>query len=325
MSTGKHFCIFVTIVSLFGNVNGVFYNNKTIFIKSNVNIDSVDKVDFNCSIVNLGSVFNITRFSSFTTKQHSDITKAHCVWETVLLGRDVDSHQGLTINFSLVDIDGVGGILGSAGWRTGDYYNSLDNSKTYAMALTGEMSLDIADVNSMSLTDAFFYVVVHEIGHILGIGTLWELNNVYNDSSGKYTGCYGINAFNSLYQKDFGYVPVELDGGDGTANAHWDEETISDVVGRSMKEELMTGYLATHNYLTKLTSNSLKDIGFITNPKICGTDFECSTNLCNRGFIDTCDNNKLAKSQICYSKNSSNMYKLNIMLLGILVLILIIL
>lgn len=63
-------------------------------------------------------------------------------------------------------------------------------------------------------------------GHVLGIGILWVLNGLYIPDSGVYnsgvhidkkwkaTGCSGP-------------LPVELDGGTGMKNAHWDERLVS--------------------------------------------------------------------------------------------------
>ena len=52
-----------------------------------------------------------------------------------------------------------------------------------------------------------------------------------------------------------GGVPVETDGGAGTADAHWDDETFAN--------ELMTGYLSNSgNPLSRMTAASLIDLGY---------------------------------------------------------------
>ncbi len=68
--------------------------------------------------------------------------------------------------------------------------------------------------------------IIHEIGHSLGIG--WdEWGKLFNKNTGKFKAS-AIKKLNDLAQME-----VELDGGPGTAFAHWDE--------RIFDKELMTG------------------------------------------------------------------------------------
>jgi hypothetical protein len=64
-------------------------------------------------------------------------------------------------------------------------------------------------------------------------------------------------------------VPVELGGGSGTANGHWNEVDggsaltgIVDIQGRDMAYELMTGWLNEPAYLSRTTIASFQDIGY---------------------------------------------------------------
>lgn len=69
--------------------------------------------------------------------------------------------------------------------------------------------------------------IVHEIGHTLGIG--WEKwMKLYDERTGEFL-AKPVKALPALEA-----MRVELDGGDGTAYSHWDEETFGG--------ELMTGY-----------------------------------------------------------------------------------
>jgi hypothetical protein len=68
-----------------------------------------------------------------------------------------------------------------------------------------------------------YRTVVHELAHIFGIGTLWIENGLL-DSKGWYI---GENALRE-YKKQFGdstfvAIPVEDDGGSGTAGGHLEE------------------------------------------------------------------------------------------------------
>ena len=56
-----------------------------------------------------------------------------------------------------------------------------------------------------------------------------------------------------------GLIPVEQDGGSGTAGSHWDEETFVN--------ELLTGYLDDgRNYLTEMSIASFADLGYVVRP-----------------------------------------------------------
>jgi len=62
---------------------------------------------------------------------------------------------------------------------------------------------------------------------VFGIGTLWELNGLYTEGDEFY-------GQNTAAQREWeaigcsgGRLPVETDGGSGTAFSHWDEECLS--------------------------------------------------------------------------------------------------
>ena len=78
-------------------------------------------------------------------------------------GQTVDD---LLINASSITIDGVNGILGQAG---PDAFRSGSD-----LPYHGIMQFDSADMASMESSGLLYSVVLHEMGHILGIGTLWE-------------------------------------------------------------------------------------------------------------------------------------------------------
>ncbi len=126
----------------------------------------------------------------------------------------------------------------------------------------------------------------HEIGHTLGIGTLWEDNEVYNDGDtgtgnrtlaggivGQYAGANALAAYQAEFDAAATFIPIEQSGGPGTANGHWDESDdfgqtatgITDAMGRDFRDELMTGYAApteANTFLSETSRQSLVDIGF---------------------------------------------------------------
>ncbi|HEX6372544.1 MAG TPA: Ig-like domain-containing protein [Longimicrobium sp.] len=153
-------------------------------------------------------------------------------------------------------IDGPSGILGQAGWCY---------RRTAGLPVIGVMRFDMADMNSLEAGGGLNSVILHEMGHVLGIGTLWApmglLQNPSTASSTQdthFTGAQAIIGFDAIGGTAYAggqKVPVENTGGPGTANGHWRES----VLGR----ELMTGFLNNGtNPLSVLTVRSLTDLGY---------------------------------------------------------------
>jgi hypothetical protein len=126
------------------------------------------------------------------------------------------------------------------------------------------MSFDVADMNSLEASGGLNAVILHEMGHVLGIGTLWSDFGLLQNPSGTtvldtwFSGAQALIGFNAIGGSTYTggqKVPVENKGGQGTANGHWRET----VLGR----ELMTGYLETGaTPLSVLTVRSLTDLGY---------------------------------------------------------------
>jgi hypothetical protein len=178
---------------------------------------------------------------------------------------DIDD---VLILMSIDSIDGPNAILGQAGpcfIRT-----------TGKLTLAGVMKFDSADVGGLISAGQFDEVVLHEMGHVLGIGPLWSLAE-FNclqlpASDGTFPDTYyscslGRAAFDSTGGISYtggNKVPVEnCDGiagcGAGTRNSHWRESVFAN--------ELMTGYLdgGGPNPLSRLSASSLLDLGYGVN------------------------------------------------------------
>jgi len=214
------------------------------------------------------AAFDITINYSGPAEYQSYFTQAESFWESVITGyKSGISLAGPTITASIGSIDGQWNILGYAG------PTSTISQGGYALAATGTMVFDSADMSYMLNGGSFADVIKHEMGHVLGIGTLWSSNNVYVNGSGQYTGAAGVAAYRTEFnQPNATYIPVELGGGAGTANAHWNETDggagatgIVDGQGRDMTNELMTGWMNTPAFVSKTTIASLQDIGYTVN------------------------------------------------------------
>jgi len=99
--------------------------------------------------------------------------------------------------------------------------------------------------------------VTHEMAHVLGLGTLWTnfpgLTSGFTGTDPRFLGARAGAAWSALGRS--GAVPVEADGGPGTAYGHWDETTFGN--------ELMTGWInAGANPLSTVSIASLADLGY---------------------------------------------------------------
>ncbi len=163
----------------------------------------------------------------------------------------------IRISVSLTTLDGTGGLGGWGG------YTSLRSDSL--LPSQGYVKMDSADASywlSKGLWDDF---AVHEMLHSLGFGTAWKTMGLVTDYAGdlRFTGDAATKAYNDLYpllagpdpRSDLG-VPVETDGGSGTAGVHWDDSTF--------KNEIMTGTLNWSNTVSDMTLAALEDMGYQT-------------------------------------------------------------
>ena len=167
----------------------------------------------------------------------------------------------LAIYVLLEAIDGPGAVLGSAGpcaIRSG------------GLTAVGVMRFDVADLPGLESSGRLNAVILHEMGHVLGVGTLWNrggllLNPSLPSSSGadtRYTGANSIAGFDLIGGASYtlgGKVPVEnTQGGAGTRDAHWRESVL--------QNELMTGFINSGaNPLSILSVRSMQDLGYTVN------------------------------------------------------------
>ena len=176
-----------------------------------------------------------------------------------LRGETVD---GVVITADLTAIDGAGKILGSAGpciLRDADL-----------LPAQGYMQFDTADLAALEANGQLQQVILHEMGHVLGFGSIWQvapgnglgsilLLDRSDPSDPVFRGKAALSALFGLAGPT-GFlgtaVPVENTGGEGTAYAHWRESVFG--------SELMTGWLNPgSNPLSALTIDQFRDLGYV--------------------------------------------------------------
>ena len=195
----------------------------------------------------------VARWQSVLTRDLSDIPVNapvnSCFTGQPAINERVDD---ILILVELVEIDGVGSVLGEAG----PCYVRSDNG----LPVLGHLKLDAADLRAMESSGTIDDVVLHEIGHVLGIGTLWPDKGLLQGkgtSDPSFLGANAIAEYRSL-GGSLASVPVENSGGAGTRDGHWRESVFGN--------ELMTGWVTRGgNPLSALTIASLIDMGYGAN------------------------------------------------------------
>jgi hypothetical protein len=181
-------------------------------------------------------------------------------WQQVVIGDLPNAvYNGRSIDDLLIDvsagyIDGRGGILGGA---TADRFRSGS-----MLPYHGTIQFDTADLAQMEADGSLRDVVLHEIGHVLGVGTIWQSLGLLmgaGTNDPRFLGQQATAEYDTLCSCNATSVPVANTGGSGTRDGHWREATFTN--------ELMTGYVGPglNLPLSRLTVASLADLGYQVN------------------------------------------------------------
>jgi len=210
------------------------------------------------------SPFTITiRFlGGLTAKQKAAFKSAADRWSRVIVGDlpsvEVDGEviDDIVILAQGSDIDGPGNILGQAGPTR---LRPAGAGKAAFLPAKGEMQFDKADLAEMEQNGTLKDVITHEMGHVLGIGTVWTNKGFLKGASTAnptFRGPRAMAEYGALKGTAAAAVPVENTGGPGTRNSHWRESVF--------RNELMTGFVGSAgNPLSRMTVASLQDLGYV--------------------------------------------------------------
>ena len=232
---------------------------------------------------------NLQFNNDLDAQYQSAFTEAATFWESIIIDYRVNSPllNGININATLTAIYGRGGVLGSAGPTPvlgGNVLLNGDINPSHVLwATSGDMNFDIDDVDNLIVAGSFNNVIQHEMGHVIGLGTLWNLDigdgNIYNnvlspENQFQYVGVHALTAYQNEFDPDATFIPIEEGGGPGTAGGHWDEVDngagltgITDPDGRDMAFELMTGWLNEPTFVSETTIAQFEDLGYEVIPE----------------------------------------------------------
>lgn len=177
-------------------------------------------------------------------------------WDKVMntgfdpLDVDGETLTGLVIAAGIEPIDGAAGVLGQAG-------PTVLREDT-GLPVKGIMQFDEADIVRLEAEGSFADVILHEMAHVLGFGTLWTLQGLIRASGTndpRFTGPAAAREFALLAPEDGPFVPIANTGGAGTREGHWRELVFGD--------ELLTGFLSgADRPLSRMSVASFEDLGY---------------------------------------------------------------
>ena len=217
-----------------------------------------------------------------TPRQRQAISSAVAKWQNVIVGhiapplrfKEVagrcvegipaidEDVEDLLLFVQLAPIDGPRNIIGQAA--------PCNVYLPVGLTLMGFLQLDVADLDLMLTEGTLNNVVLHEIGHILGIGTLWNFRRsllVGSVSSGGtdpyFVGASARDQF-ALLLSNYSGTPVPVENcvgitgcGVGTRDSHWRKSVFN--------TELMQGYSNRNMPMSRVTVGSLADLGYAVN------------------------------------------------------------
>jgi hypothetical protein len=168
---------------------------------------------------------------------------------------DGETIRGVLILAEAANLDGAGRELGAAGYTE---QRPLTGDRAELLPARGLLRLDHADLLALEADGSLGDVIAHEMGHVLGVGTLWAERGLLARTpyGPTFQGPRAMAEYARLCGSDAPRaVPLERDGGAGTAALHWMEARFG--------AELMSGWVhGADNPLSALTLASVADLGY---------------------------------------------------------------
>ncbi|MGY1607541.1 leishmanolysin-related zinc metalloendopeptidase [Geodermatophilus sp. SYSU D00700] len=225
-----------------------------------------------------------------TEEQKQAFRTAADRWAEVIVGdlEDVRLPDGTVVDDVRIDaagvsIDGPGRVLGRAGPRL---LRPAGSTHEF-LPITGIMEFDVADIPTMIAQDLWNTVIMHEMGHVIGmLDFVWSAKGFVanrNTPQWSFTGPTAMEEFGRLQDPcanatmaqlaglrsaaadgaDGGVpVPIEDDFGPGTIGSHWRESVFG--------AEMMTGFVNQGaNPLSRVTGGALEDLGYQVDLDAC--------------------------------------------------------
>ena len=243
-----------------------------------------DKINSPVLTEEMSSLFNIELINMGSNKNFDDLfMRAKLKWETIIVA-DLSNHSAVItipgfdwfdntwqtpvnksiddvlIGYEISSIDGLEGKLGYAGPKYARFgEQNEDGSYKTVTSLSGIMKFDIDDFNIMSYEDIEL-VILHEMGHVLGVGTFWK-NYKCGMECENGNRVYSCTNAVEEYKKLMNTSAILLLQNETCS--HWSESAFAS----PDSSELMTPYFEAYKYqpITKVSLGALKDLGYSVN------------------------------------------------------------
>ncbi len=192
--------------------------------------------------------------------------------------------EGISITARALEIDGPHNRLAQA--------SPIHLRPDSLLPATGIMEFDSVDLKLIEENGSLLNVIIHEMAHVLGFGSLWERKGLLQDIGTDNPTFIGKNVMRE-YAKLIGEnqlvpVPIENMGRQGTQYGHWRESIFGN--------ELMTGYIDNGpNPFSRMTIASFQDLGYSCN--FASADLYKIPNKCHT------NRSGISKNTSCCCKN----------------------
>lgn len=208
--------------------------------------------------------------------------RAEAFWDARILGysntlpREVQAQLNGRMLIFASTADLGGNVIGAAGPTTirNVIRGGRFRGRTVAVATVATMAFDNAFL-ATATEDELTELIIHEMAHALGFGSLWEANGLLRPIGASQTIQYvGINARRAFAREAgietrlgaTGFVPIEQQGGPGTQFGHWeDDSSFFNTLLVNNRIEIMTGTMIDNaeGFLSQTTLASMVDLHYV--------------------------------------------------------------
>jgi len=219
----------------------------------------------------MGLTIEVRFLGGLTSNQESVFTSAARRWMEIITEDlppfpvgDVDV-TGVRIDAQAQLIDGPGTPVAGPGSPLRNILGQAGPTmiRPSLLPVIGSMQFDTFDLADLEANGQLEDVIIHEMGHVLGIGTLWERHGLVRQAGTNnpvFLGRAAAAEWSTLIgeEKRLIAAPIANMGGPGSAGGHWREMRL---LNELMSPTINPGV----NPISRLTIASLQDLGYTVN------------------------------------------------------------